>query len=75
MTNEESPKTWDPIPFVFRFAHRLPNIPHQILRYDAARQISQVLVDGHWVDSRLALSEPLTATRLTEVRMETTDDE
>lgn len=62
-------------PFVYHFAQRLPEMPHHRLRYDTARQVSQVLVDGRWVDSPNASVALTSSTRFTRVPGETTDDE
>lgn len=60
-------------PFILRFAQLIPPISPEILRYDAVRQIAQVLDGGIWVD-RLTTGGPGDKTKVTEVRSETTDD-
>ena len=75
MTIDEPVKNTSVVPFVFRFAQRLPHVPHRCLRYDPARQISHVLVDGRWIDSPDVPGESMGSTRETRVRAETTDDE
>jgi hypothetical protein len=61
------------VPFLLRFARPVPSNPRHAFRYDAARQLSQVLVDGVWVDSPDA-GDLLSGTVVTEVRTETTDE-
>lgn len=63
------------IPFLFHFAQQIPTAPQHPLRYDAARQISQVLVHDIWIDSPDAPGEPPGLTRQTRIQAETTDDE
>ncbi len=75
MTRDKLAKCLPTVPFVFRFAQQMVETPHQALRYDAARQVSQILVDGHWVDSRHESGGQMASTRITAVRRETTDDE
>jgi hypothetical protein len=53
----------------------MPEVSLRPLRYDAARQISQTLIGGRWIDTPDASLELIGATRLTEVKRETTDDE
>ena len=55
-------------------ASRVADTTAEPVRYDAARQVTQVRVDGDWVDARKA---PRRAgmTRVTKVQNETTDDE
>ncbi len=62
------------LPFLFRFAEPLGEMPHQKLRYDAQRQISQVFVGDCWIDTPDALGGQSEGTRFTRVRAETTDD-
>ena len=75
MTSEQSERTVSYLPFMFRFAQPLPPVPRHVLRYDRTRQMSQVLVDGRWIDSPDASDEPTASTRITRVSGETTDDE
>ena len=63
------------LPFVFGFRQKLPELPSHPLRYDAARQISQVLIDGRWVDGPDASGLLMASTRFTRIERETTDDE
>jgi hypothetical protein len=62
------------VPFLFRFAQPIPAYLRHLLRYDAQRQISQVLIDGKWVDGPDALAPLIASTRETRVPRETTDD-
>lgn len=62
------------LPFLFHFAEPLGEMPHQRLRYDSRRQISQVFVDGCWIDTPDAHVGESEGTRFTRVRAETTDD-
>lgn len=64
-----------PVPFLLRFAQRLPDIPDRPLRYDAARQLGQILVEGRWVDSLDVSFGPEVETLCTKVDKETTDDQ
>jgi hypothetical protein len=75
MTSEKAHTKQRPVPFIFQFAKPLDGTTARILRYDAQRQLSQVLVDGQWVDGSEAHNETAAETRLTRVRAETTDDE
>lgn len=61
-------------PLILRFAQRIPSVVPELLRYDAERQIAQVLEDGKWID-RLVSGAPGENTRCTKVKTETTDDE
>lgn len=60
-------------PFIARFATALDAQMVEILRYDVDRQVSQVLIEGVWVD---AVNAPacMGGTRMTKVTHETTDD-
>lgn len=62
------------VPFLFRFAQPLPDVPNHVLRYDTMRQVSQVLIHGFWIDSPDAPGEPPGLTRQTRIQAETTDD-
>ncbi len=75
MTDDCPKKSLVPVPFIFQFAQQMARVPSRSLRYDATRQISQVLINGRWVDGPDAFGEPMASTRLTKVRQETTDDE
>ena len=63
------------VPFLLRFAEPIPDSPRSAFRYVPERQIAQVNVNGHWVDTPDAIGEPGHATRKTAVHQETTDDE
>ncbi|MGA2967481.1 MAG: hypothetical protein ABSD64_14830 [Terriglobales bacterium] len=62
-------------PFLLRFARPVAEEPSLPLRYDAARQITQVLQNGQWIDAPDSPNETAGATRKTAVGGETTDDE
>lgn len=61
-------------PIILRFAQRIPPVSPEVLRYDAERQIAQVLEGGNWVD-RLTVGGQGEGTSFTRVQAETTDDE
>ena len=63
------------LPFTCHFAQPLPNQPAgPPVRYIVERQVSQVLVDGAWIDA-LDFPAPLQAgTRITRTHQESTDD-
>lgn len=61
-------------PFLFRFAKPMPEQKVYPVRYDARRQISQVLVDGNWIDGPDSPCEFVQSTRVTATQRETTDD-
>jgi hypothetical protein len=63
------------IPFIFRFAQQIPPTASETLRYDAQRQITQILESGSWVDTPTARAKAGEDTRFTKVKSETTDDE
>ena len=75
MTSEKTSAAQNMVPFVFRYAERLPQPARSPLRYDAERQIAQVLLGSTWVDTRDVPTEATPSTRLTRVKAETTDDE
>jgi len=75
MTTEKLRRDTYGLPFVFRFAQPLPSVPRRILRYDKTRQISQVLMDGYWIDSPDATEGSTAFSRETRIANETTDDE
>ena len=58
------------VPFLFRFAQRLPEVKPQQLRYDEDRQVSQVLKGDTWIDA----CADCESTLFTRVAQETTDD-
>jgi hypothetical protein len=62
------------LPFLFRFAKPIPHQTLSPLRYDSQRQISQILVEGEWIDTPDAPAEPMSTTRFTRTPRETTDD-
>jgi hypothetical protein len=74
MIIDDAPLAIQTVPFIFRFAEPLPETRGLPMRYDAARQVAQVLVDGTWVDRTDAPDTPSAFTRFTRVEAETTDD-
>ena len=75
MTIDDSVRTRSMFPFICQFAEPLPRVAPYPVRYDAARQIAQVLVGTTWVDTPDARLAPMLTTRSTRVQAETTDDE
>ena len=61
-------------PFLFQFALPLSQPPTYPIRYDAVRQISQVQVDGKWIDTVDASIDLGPSTKITFVQSETQDD-
>ncbi|MBN9662265.1 MAG: hypothetical protein J0H49_28970 [Acidobacteria bacterium] len=61
-------------PIILRFAQRIPAASPEVLRYDAERQIAEVLEGGQWVD-RLTVGGQGASTKFTKVKNETTDDD
>jgi hypothetical protein len=68
--------TIDPLarPFITAFATRIERACRQTLRYDEQRQLSQVLLDGTWVDAVTTPVVTAGGTCMTKVAQETTDD-
>lgn len=62
-------------PFIAAFSYLLPSDSRRALRYDEARQQSQVLANGVWIDAAAFIGEIGPNTRMTKVAQETTDDE
>lgn len=62
------------IPFLVRRSEPALQAPPQRIRYDLVRQISQIEVQGIWIDSPDFRCEEFGSTRMTRVRAETTDD-
>ncbi|HLO96318.1 MAG TPA: hypothetical protein VK195_18570 [Burkholderiaceae bacterium] len=60
-------------PFLLRFSEVMPPQPGVRMRYDPVRQVSDVEVDGQWVE---ATSQNVLniGTMVTRVQSETTDD-
>jgi hypothetical protein len=75
MSSEGKGKVQTALPLLLRFARLLPDQPIHLLRYDAKRQIAETFVAGRWVDANEAREAEASATRITRVRAETTDDE
>lgn len=63
------------VPFLVRRSEPMSQPARRRLRYDLLRQITQVEVEGRWVDSPDLSNDAGAGTRLTRVRAETTDDE
>ena len=63
------------LPFLARFGEPMEDRPLRPLRYDASRQIAQVLVDETWMDTPDATGEVEASTRMTKIAPETTDDQ
>ena len=74
MTDDDRSTYPSRVPFIARFADPLPDVPLYTFRYDPERQVSQVLVNGRWLESPEAYLETQPGTRLTRVGGETTDD-
>lgn len=75
MTLENEPSI-EMVPFLVRRSEPMSQQPtRRRLRYDPLRQITQVEVEGRWVDSPDLSNDAGAGTRLTRVRAETTDDE
>lgn len=61
-------------PFLLRFAKPIPEMSYPSLRYDPVRQISQVFLNGHWIDAVDADVEAVRESTFTRVRPETYDE-
>jgi hypothetical protein len=61
-------------PFIASLATPIEHAEREILRYDQARQVSEVLVGEMWVDASANGTTPAGGTRMTKVAQETTDD-
>lgn len=71
----EAPSASMALPLLMRFAKPLgPAVSHR-LRYDPARQIAQVEINGQWVDTPDAEGEFPSSTFITKVARESTDDQ
>lgn len=65
-----------PLPFLLRFAEKIPEAPAGSFRFDAPRSVSQAFIDGEWVDALDVRQAAMNGvTKLTEVGKETTDDD
>lgn len=71
----ENEQSIEMVPFLVRRSEPMSQPARQRLRYDLLRQITQVEVEGRWVDSPDLSNDAGAGTRLTRVRAETTDDE
>lgn len=64
------------MPLVLHFGRRMSEpAPLLLFRYNTAKQQSQVLFDGDWTDITDTRIIEFAATRITEIKRETTDDE
>jgi hypothetical protein len=61
------------LPFLLRFKNTISESA-RTLRYDMSRQISEVLVDGKWIDGCDRSAPSLEMSRFTRVERETSDD-
>lgn len=61
-------------PFIARVAVPLEPGAFEKVRYDEQRQVSLIFVKGAWVDATTAPRASISATRMTKVARETTDD-
>jgi hypothetical protein len=71
----ENEQSIEMVPFLVRRSETMSQPARRRLRYDLLRQITQVEVEGRWVDSPDLSNDAGAGTRLTRVRAETTDDE
>jgi hypothetical protein len=64
-------------PFIFKYSEKMESQPgSMIFRYNMDKQLSEAFLGGTWVDAAtLEAKVEFAATRLTEIRKETTDDE
>jgi hypothetical protein len=62
------------LPFISRFATLLPKRSVDRVRYDTARQVSQIYTDGAWRDV-LGVQRTEIGTRMTKQSNESTDDD
>lgn len=65
------------MPFLLKFGEQITAPSHPpVMRHDPVRQIMQVHQDGAWIDAIDAREVRLeAATKVTDVRQETTDDD
>ncbi len=62
-------------PLVMRFSEPIRRTKAPLARYDTARSVVQVLVDGNWIDAPDAFGTVVGSTRTTKINNETTDDQ
>jgi len=62
------------MPLILRFAEPIPIASSELLRYDAERQITQILQGNEWVDAPNSQQGTGESTKYTKVSVETTDD-
>jgi hypothetical protein len=61
-------------PFIVRFAEPLAQSSLRQARYDAKRQVTQILVEGLWIDAPDTSAQAFKDTHFTRVGGETSDD-
>jgi hypothetical protein len=71
----ENDKPSATVPFLVRRSEPMNQPARRRLRYDRLRQITQVELDGRWVDAPDFPGDAGAGARLTRVQAETTDDE
>jgi hypothetical protein len=62
-------------PFLMRFSEPIRRTEVPPARYNTARSMVQVLVDGNWVDAPDTFETVICPTRITKIHNETTDDQ
>lgn len=70
--NEKLSRT---VPFLVRRSESMNQPALRRLRYDTLRQVTQVELNGRWIDAPDLSGDAGAGTRLTRVQAETTDDE
>lgn len=72
MTPDNEIKT---VPFLVRRSEPMSEPARRRLRYDTFRQVTQVELNGRWIDAPDLPGDAGAGTRITRVKAETTDDE
>ncbi len=62
------------VPFLVRRSDPMGDLIRHRIRYDPVRQITEVEVDGRWVDAPDHPGDLEAGTRVTNINVETTDD-
>lgn len=62
-------------PFLLRFGTPMVAQAARLLRYDTSLSVTQTMMGGVWVDRLDHANDDPQSTRVTKVRMETTDDD
>jgi hypothetical protein len=64
-------------PFILQFAEPICPGEGLTFRYNASRQVGEVCIAGKWIDALDAPNSAIAceATKITEIRKETTDDQ